>query len=126
MSRKQVFSIGGLWLAWVVILLGFQELAPARLQLATPDYALFWTPDETRPHSQDSKPFLVEPVLNRHVAWDSEFYLAIATGGYDDPRVRLVGDINSPLWVPRLAHPLSMSYAFMPFYPLVMRGVALP
>ncbi len=25
--------------------------------------------------------------MNNQVAWDSEYYLAIAVGGYDDPRL---------------------------------------
>src|SRR5438270_13813763 len=111
MRRKHFGTIVGLWLTWVVILLGFQELVPARLTLARPDTALFWTPNETRLHSQDNKPYLIDPFLNTHVAWDSEFYLAIATGGYDDLRVRTVGGPGDP----RIPRPLSLSYAFMPF-----------
>ena len=126
MTRIAVLRITLLWLAWVGILGAFQEFAPARLALPGPDYALAWTPGETRPDSALNKPYLLDPFLNRHVAWDSEFYLAIATGGYDDPQVRSLIASPSIPGTERLTRPLSLSYAFMPFYPIVMRGVALP
>lgn len=138
MSRKRFLGVALLWLAWVVITLVFQEFVPARLQLQTPDYALFWTPSETRPRSQNDKPYLVEPFLNRHVSWDSEFYLSIATTGYDDPRVRAIrvrngsavpvdpGAATPPLGDSPDNRPLSLNYAFMPLYSLVTRVVALP
>jgi len=125
-------------MAWVIITLAFQELVPARLIVQPPDYALSWTPNETQPHSQDDKPYLNNPFLNTHVSWDSEFYLSIAATGYDDPRVRAIR-VRPGGWVPvgpRAAtpplpdtpdrRPLSLNYAFMPFYPIVMKAVALP
>jgi hypothetical protein len=51
------------------------------------------------------------------VAWDSEFYLSIALNGYDDAAVRAIGPDDDPI---------SLNYAFMPFYPLVTRVVAFP
>ncbi len=123
MTRTYLAHLAGLWLAWVIILFGFQELVPARLGLARPDYALIWTPNETLLHSQDDKPYLLDPFLNTHVSWDSEFYLAIATQGYDAPDVRTTG---GPLGTSPLSRPLSLSYAFMPFYPIVTQGVAFP
>src|SRR5689334_21428343 len=90
MTRKGLLNVASMWLAWVIISLVFQELVPARLTLQPPDYALSWTPTETRPHSQDDKHYLNDPFLNTHVSWDSEFYLSIATTGYDDPRVRAI------------------------------------
>ncbi len=62
-------------------MLAFQGWIGARLDLKTPDHALFWTPAETTPGSQDGKPYLNEPFLNEQVAWDSEFYLSAATHG---------------------------------------------
>jgi len=76
-----------------------------------------------------------EPFMNDQVAWDSEYYLAIAVGGYDDPR--------SPHLTPRgvsmsaeenlaaqsgsdLHASISLSYAFFPFYPFVMRLFVFP
>jgi hypothetical protein len=41
--------------------------------------------------SQDGKIYLNEPFLNEHVSWDSEYYLAIATGGYEDPAIQRIG-----------------------------------
>ncbi|HEY0068470.1 MAG TPA: hypothetical protein VGE04_00725 [Chloroflexia bacterium] len=138
MTRKRFVSVVLMWLAWVAIILVFQELVPARLQLQRPDNALSWTPSETRPRSQNDKPYLVEPFLNRHVSWDSEFYLSIATTGYDDPRVRAIVVRNgsaSPVDAETVApapgdspenRPLSLNYAFMPLYSLVTRVVAFP
>ncbi|MEA2575596.1 MAG: hypothetical protein QOH93_2894 [Chloroflexia bacterium] len=138
MTRKRFLGVALMWLAWLVITLVFQELVPARLQLRPPDYALSWTPNETRPRSQNDKPYLIEPFLNSHVAWDSEFYLSIATAGYDDPKVRAVtvrgksatpvdpASLTPPLGDSPDNRPLSLNYAFMPLYSLVTRLVALP
>ncbi|MDQ3929590.1 MAG: hypothetical protein M3328_10650 [Chloroflexota bacterium] len=138
MTRKRFLGIAAMWLVWVVIVLVFQELVPARFQVQKPDYALSWTPNETRARSQNDKPYLVEPFLNRHVSWDSEFYLSIATTGYDDPKVRAVrvqngratpvdpADAAPPLGDSPDDRPLSLSYAFMPLYPLAMKAVAAP
>ncbi len=117
MNQHPIRSIILMWLAWVGILIGFQTLVPARMQLARPDRALSWTATETTATSQNDKPYLVEPFLNSQVSWDSEFYLSIATVGYDDPRVRAIG--------PKDYH-YSLNYAFMPFYPFATRLVALP
>src|SRR4051812_35002527 len=138
MTRKALLTVASMWLAWVLLTLAFQELVPARLMVQPPDYALSWTPAETKPHSQDDKPYLNDPFLNTHVSWDSEFYLSIATTGYDDPRVRAIRVLPGR-WVPvgpRAAtpplsdspdnRPLSFNYAFMPFYLILMRLVAFP
>ena len=109
-----------LWLAWAAIILGFQALVTNRLDIRRPDYAVEWSAQETAFNSQNGKPYLIEPFMNGQVSWDSEFYLSIATVGYDDPDVRRV-DIPIPGQAP-----LSMNYAFYPFYPLVMRVVAAP
>ncbi|HEY4723518.1 MAG TPA: hypothetical protein VII92_16805, partial [Anaerolineae bacterium] len=79
-----------IWLAWAIILIGFQALATARYQPRRPDNVLSWTTSETRAGSQDDKPYLVDPFMNQQVSWDSEFYLSIATVGYDDPAVRAI------------------------------------
>ncbi|HEX8600099.1 MAG TPA: hypothetical protein VF952_16475 [Chloroflexia bacterium] len=138
MTRKRFLGVALMWLAWIAIIMVFQELVPARMDLQKPDYALFWTPGETRPRSQNDKPYLIEPFLNRHVSWDSEFYLSIATAGYDDPNVRAVlvrngsetpvdaASATPPLGDSPDNRPLSLSYAFMPLYSLVTRVVALP
>jgi hypothetical protein len=69
------------------------------------------------------------------VAWDSEYYLAIAVGGYDDP--------NTPYLTPAgvttavrdhvvsqsgssFSQSISLSYAFFPFYPMMIRLFSIP
>lgn len=131
-TRRTIFYI---WLGWAVIMLAYHVWAPARLTVQRPDRALSWTADSTRlGGAQDAKHYLREPFLNRHVAWDSEYYLAIALGGYEDPHVDRVGESfgtvrgGTGFWpfiipemegTPRPGIPLS--YAFFPFYPFLMR-----
>jgi hypothetical protein len=133
-SKRIVFAI---WIGWVGVMLGYQALVTARLELARPDRALNWTPAETAAGSQDDKLYLNDPFLNRHVSWDSEFYLAIALGGYEDPNIQRVGESFGtssgptfwPFVIPEQAAPrpgISLSYAFFPFYPMVIRLFSLP
>ncbi len=105
------------WAAWVLIVIAFQALAVARFQPKWPDRALDWTETETSSTYQNDKPYLLGPFMNQQVAWDSEFYLAIAVGGYDDPKVRSIS-------VPGTDQKYSLSYSFMPFYPFAIRLVA--
>jgi len=107
-----------IWLCWALIVIGFQTLVQERLQPNRPDRATEWTPNETARTSQRGKIYLLEPFMNNQVSWDSEFYLSIATAGYDDPAVRLV-DIPG-------GQSYAMNYAFFPFYPLVMQIVRAP
>ncbi len=115
--KKSRRLIVGIWLAWILIMLAYQEYVPARLTVAKPDLAVFWTETETQPDSQWDNLYLMEPFLNTHVSWDSEYYLAIATGGYEDPNIQTIGPQGDEI---------SLSYAFFPFYPLVTRVVGLP
>ena len=115
-------TLFGIWLGWALVMLGYQALVPSRLTLARPDYALDWTVKETQPHSQDGKIYLNEPFLNSHVSWDSEYYLAIAVGGYNDPAIHRVGGGASA----GAGQGISLSYAFFPFYPLMIRLLAWP
>ena len=55
--------------------------------------------------------------MNNQVAWDSEYYLAIAVGGYDDPATDLVGPPDNQI---------TKSYSFLPFYPMLIRLFAIP
>ncbi|MEO5887235.1 MAG: hypothetical protein ABIQ77_06190, partial [Anaerolineales bacterium] len=124
-----------IWLAWALIVIGFQALATARISLQYPDRAQEWTEAFTGEGYQEGHVFLLEPFMNNQVAWDSEYYLAIAVGGYDDPR--------SPHLTPRgvsmsaeenlaaqsgsdLNSSISLSYAFFPFYPFMIRLFAFP
>jgi hypothetical protein len=120
-----------LWLGWAVMMAGYLNYVQARFQLARPDYALSWTPSETRVDSQNTMPYLLEPFMNAQVAWDSEYYLSIAVAGYQDPTMRAIPKTytwskpqvalqrDQPEWI-------SMNYAFFPFYPLLIRLLAYP
>jgi hypothetical protein len=112
-------SISLTWLAWAVLVLIYQELLPMRLSIVPGDRAVMWTEGETLPGSQAAKPTLNEPLLNRHVSWDSEFYLSIATIGYDDPAVASVSVPGNK------GVAVSKNYAFLPFYPYVIKALRL-
>jgi hypothetical protein len=133
-SRRTIVAI---WLGWAVIMLAYQVWVPARLTVQRPDRALFWTADSTRIGGHQARKFyLQEPFLNRHVAWDSEYYLAIAVGGYEDPNVDRVGNsiVSSgggfwPFVIPEgsgIRPGLSLNYAFFSFYPLTIRLLSAP
>jgi hypothetical protein len=108
-----------LWAAWFVILYGFQWLVAHRLEINRPDYAVFWSAHETQKLSNQGKDYLVEPFLNRQVAWDSEYYLGIATGGYDDPHAGRAKDpVTGTNW--------PKNYSFFPGYPMLMKLVMIP
>lgn len=125
-----------MWLAWALIVLGFQAWATARFDPVYPDRAQDWTSRFTGEGYQEGHVFLLEPFMNNQVAWDSEYYLGIAIGGYDDPR--------SPHLTPRgittsigtdrtvtqsgsgFDESISLNYAFLPFYPLMIRLFSFP
>ena len=129
-----------IWIGWAIIMICFQIYVPGRFSLARPDYAVFWTAKETMEGSQDGKIYLNEPFLNEHVSWDSEYYLAIATGGYEDPAIQRIGTTMFssgtqflgywPFVIPpsqgAVLPGVSLSYAFFGFYPFVMRLAAIP
>lgn len=116
-DRRSLLILVGIWLAWGACLLAFQELVVARLQPDRPDHVLVWTAEETGVRRFGGRPYLAEPTLNTHVAFDSEYYVSIAVVGYDDPEV------------PQYEGPdgdVPLNYAFMPAYPFTMRVVAAP
>lgn len=114
---KSIRNIVLIWLAWVILVIAFQAWAAARLVPEFPDYGLEWTVRDTGPGYQQNQKYLLEPFMNQQVAWDSEYYLAIAVGGYDDPATDL---ISAPgRWYTK-------SYSFLPFYPLLIRLVMFP
>jgi hypothetical protein len=136
-ADKNHLTIFFIWLGWCIVLPGYQAFVPARLDLARPDYALGWTPNETLKGSQAGRIFLNEPFMHTHVSWDSEFYLAIAVDGYESDNVRRINaffDEGSgvgfwPFYIPPnvgSVNGLSLNYAFLPFYPLSIRALALP
>ena len=123
------------WIAWALIVIAFQALATARIAPKYPDHALEWTTRSTSEGYQDGRAFLLEPFMNNQVAWDSEYYLAIAVGGYDDPRTPYltphgvwipIGDHNITQLVSYFDRSISLSYAFFPFYPWMIRIFAYP
>lgn len=136
-SKRTVLAI---WVGWVIIMLAYHVLAPARLTVQRPDRALSWTAESTRAGgAQDRKFYLQDPFLNRHAAWDSEYYLAIALSGYEAEHVDRVGEsfgaVRSgggfwPFVVPEttggVRQGISLSYAFFPFYPFLIRILSLP
>ncbi|HEX2908348.1 MAG TPA: hypothetical protein VHO69_15860, partial [Phototrophicaceae bacterium] len=116
-----------IWLVWFVVLFGYQALVPNRLLLYRPDYVLSWTPNETTAKAQQDNRYLIEPFMNAQVSWDSEYYLSIATVGYDDPQVRALA--SGPSGGPpgsATGKALSLNYAFFPFYPYAARAIAAP
>jgi len=117
MSARTLRNLFFLWLAWIFILLGFQGWTVMRFQIRHPDVALEWTPIDTSVSYKLDKPYLNEPFMNQQVAFDSEYYLSIATVGYSDPQVS-AGIIQGKK--------ITLNYAFLPFYPYVMRAVAFP
>ncbi len=135
-TKRTVFII---WLGWAVIMLAYSLLVPARFTVRRPDNALFWTANSTKiGGEQDKKYYLQDPFMEPQVAWDSEYYLAIAIGGYDDPNIDRIGGIvqsNSgpgfwPFVIPQGAggvrEGVSLSHAFFPFYPFIMRILSVP
>jgi len=124
-----------LWLAWTLIVIVFQALATSRIVPKFPDLALEWTKDFTDAGYQLDHVYLLDPFMNDQVAWDSEYYLSIAVGGYDDPRsphLTPQGVMTSPQGLPAAqANPsfdtnISSNYAFFLFYPLMIRILAYP
>jgi hypothetical protein len=132
---KSIRTIIFLWLAWAVIVIGFQVLSTARIVPQFPDRAQAWTANATGPGYQDGHIYLLEPFLNNQAAWDSEYYLAIATGGYDNPDAphltpagiqTVVRDHVVSQSGTSFSQSISLSYAFFPFYPLMIRIFSFP
>ena len=110
-KKNVIAKIIFLWLIWACILICWVSWSTRRMQPLRPDYARNWTPYLTLSDSQNNKPYLMEPFMNRHVSWDSEFYLSIAINGYNDPYVTKV-KVDDKI--------IPLSYAFFPFYPAMI------
>lgn len=108
-----------LWLGWFLLLYGFQALTQARFEFVRPDLAVPWSATETLADSNAGKIYLLEPFMNAQVAWDSEYYLGIAVGGYDDPAAGRVSTQASDT-------PVIKNYSFFPFYPALMAVLKYP
>ncbi len=121
-----------IWLGWAVVMIGFQALVQMRVSLERPDNVLSWTSTETGRSSNATKAFLTDPFLNGHVAWDSEYYLAIAVDGYESSRIPGVSSLyrsdsmHSFMCRPPKYDCFSLSYAFFPLYSVLIKVVGLP
>ena len=123
------------WLSWCFIVIAFQTIFHARIVPQMPDLAQEWTEDSTGEGYQEGHIYLTEPFMNNQVAWDSEYYLGIAVGGYDDPNVphltptgiqTVVRDHVVSQSGSNFSESISLSYAFFPFYPMMIRIFSYP
>jgi hypothetical protein len=119
MNRRSIVILSGVWLGWFLVLYGFQSLSTARFGVQRPDSAVIWSQYMTREDSESRSVYLQDPFLNNQVAWDSEYYLGIAVGGYDDPRAGRETNPDTGVVTPR-------NYSFFPLYPYLMRGLSFP
>lgn len=141
MNKTTIRNILLLWLAWVMTVIGFQTLATARLQPQRPDM-LMWFPGDPTDYNfyQEGHPYLLEPFMNNQVWVDSEFYLGISIGGYDNPCMMTMyidaeesvrsfvpcTDTNSPKTGLAGERTIPVSYAFFPFYPILIHLLSIP
>jgi hypothetical protein len=132
---KPTHTIVLIWLAWAIIVIGFQAWATARIDPKYPDRAQEWTIVFTDKGYQEGHVYLLEPFMNNQVAWDSEYYLAIAVGGYDDPRspqltpsgvITSADDPSVTQSASSFRDRISVNYAFFPFYPWMTRVFSFP
>jgi len=134
MKNRTVRSIVLIWFFWALIVIGFQTLVTMRYSPVWPDRAQDWTTKETGPNYQKNRTYLLEPFMNNQVAWDSEYYIGIAVGGYDDPFIPVLSKFGFTIpgfdyRIPTIVGPgqrMSLAYAFLPFYPLLIRLFAFP
>jgi len=146
MSKLTVRNIVILWLVWAAIIIGFQALATARLQPQWPDRAQEWTFNSTNKNGanyQKGHPYLLGPFMNNQVAFDSEYYLSISMKGYDDPCAPTLLPTSGMVIVPCTnkdsipgtgntpgtggeKNPITLSYAFFPFYPFMIHLFSIP
>jgi hypothetical protein len=128
--KSTAVSLLLIWLGWAVLLSAYQFWVTRRIDLTGPDNVLRWTAGESNQETKVGKQYLTEPILNEHVAWDSEYYLSIAMHGYDDPEIRGVPQTGDKTYytsfcvVGRSSRCVSLSYDFFPLYPMLMRILA--
>jgi len=139
MNKITLRNIVLLWLVWVLIVIGFQALSTARFQPQWPDM-LIWAPGDPTDvinYRQLGHPYMLDPFMNNQVSWDSEIYIGISIGGYDDPCLsvtyRSIMQSSQSMVSPCVdkvdrgnEKPIRLSYAFFPFYPIVMHLFAIP
>ncbi|TET54241.1 MAG: hypothetical protein E3J64_02200, partial [Anaerolineales bacterium] len=61
--RSPVRTIVLVWLTWVLVVIGYQTVVAARLELERPDRVLSWTARETTETALDDEAYLIEPFL---------------------------------------------------------------
>jgi Gpi18-like mannosyltransferase len=123
--NSSIRNILMIWVGWAIVMIAFQHWVIMRVQLRSPDHIL--------DPAQQRSPYLDNSFMNSHISWDSEFYLSIATIGYDDPAVR--GITSNFAWtdgyesycIPGTdAGCYSLNYAFFPLYPWLTRLLTYP
>jgi hypothetical protein len=119
MSKKTLGTLVLIWLGWFLVLYAFQSVVIARYDVARPDTAVSWSQYETEASSANRSVYLQDPFLNNQAAWDSEYYLGIAVGGYDDPR----GGRETN---PATGRTTARNYSFFPLYTYLMKALAVP
>lgn len=133
--KKSTLTIIFIWLAWAIIVIAFQTLATMRIVPQFPDRAQEWTEESADwAGYQTGHIYLTEPFMNNQVAWDSEYYLAIALGGYDNPYSPHLTPLGTVTGTPEKPIPpaddftksIALTYAFFPFYPWMIRLFMYP
>ncbi len=149
-QKGSIRTILILWLSWGLLLIGYQKVVAARLDLRVPDTVLDWTASETTPGAHASQPYLLEPFMNQQVAYDSEFYLSIdrhsgiqrsrparGLGGSKNPQLiwirypqafGIASDFaeGRPYGIPASYQAYSLNYAFFLLFPLAIRALSYP
>lgn len=105
-----------LWLGWILVIFLFQAFIYTRFQLERPDTTMDWTIEHTPPVGWNPIYNSTNLFLRSHTAWDSNYYISIATNGYGH-----LGRFVLPS-----SETLATDYAFLPFYPFLMRFISLP
>jgi hypothetical protein len=135
MNKTAFRTIFLIWLAWALIVVGFQALATMRLQPQWPDRSQQWTETYTLPDVyQVGRPYLLEPFMNNQVCWDSEYYIGVAVGGYDDPKIPHLTPFGTTTFDYHVlvqgnvyfGESTSLAYAFLPLYPWLIALFSIP
>ena len=124
-------AVALIWLGWAVLMMAFQGWVLTRFDVDRPDTVFDWTQTWTNDDSAARHPYLQNPVLSGHTAWDSEFYISIALFGYEDPAMRAASPASTAdneVAGPKREHPkwVSLNHAFLPGYPAATALIARP
>jgi hypothetical protein len=125
----ELVRIVAVWAVWLAVICSFQIIVQARLAPQRPDNTLSWTHYETGQLMLNCRPPIDDPNMNEHVSFDSEYYISIATAGYNDPNAQAYHFAGSDRWngapvcSPERTEWTSLNYAFLPGYPFAMKPV---